>query len=419
MSDIVELLSERTNYDTRKVINRSDKIISPEIMRQIEDRGITSEELNDLSVPIFKYRQQVTLHGHFDDMQTWGRIGHYKCLVRNRNETLGIKYHAIDFEKKSAIYSCLRAGASFKIDKDSSQWFAYIASPTAKTRAEAMINAERLTAQRDKIDTSLFTGEARVSLHVSSWGGMVLGYFAALVVEVLALPADNVDRAILNITGRDRLSIEADIRAKEEAERLEREARSAEYDREAAERSKIEADTIAKFEAELADRGLALAPEAMSAGYRLRLILSLDRSKIAGYSVMNAFKWGSGFRAVNRKFDTLAEAIEAIRDRKLEDRKHAKELFSKRSGYVLAEQRKPTQHAPKVEAGSPVTTSGAIVRRNEPKNGIEIVFECNPDRAVLDSLKACGYRWSGSQGLWYTRYTEAAYTSAIQSFAIR
>lgn len=27
---------------------------------------------------------------------------------------------------------------------------------------------------------------------------------------------------------------------------------------------------------------------------------------------------------------------------------------------------------------------------------------------VLDSLKANGFRWSFSQGLWYTRYSESA-----------
>ena len=51
--------------------------------------------------------------------------------------------------------------------------------------------------------------------------------------------------------------------------------------------------------------------------------------------------------------------------------------------------------------------NGVTIRKNEMKNGIEVVFPGKPERAVIDSLKAHGFRWSPGQSLWYTKYTDA------------
>lgn len=55
----------------------------------------------------------------------------------------------------------------------------------------------------------------------------------------------------------------------------------------------------------------------------------------------------------------------------------------------------------------PSNGGSATIRRNEEHNGIEVLFPAKPEQAVLDSLKALGFRWSKHQSLWYARYTEA------------
>ena len=51
-------------------------------------------------------------------------------------------------------------------------------------------------------------------------------------------------------------------------------------------------------------------------------------------------------------------------------------------------------------------TEGVTVRENEDKDGFELVFAAKPSREVLDMVKANGFRWSGSQGLWYAKRTD-------------
>jgi len=49
----------------------------------------------------------------------------------------------------------------------------------------------------------------------------------------------------------------------------------------------------------------------------------------------------------------------------------------------------------------------AEVRRNEERNGIEIVFKQKPDATVLNRLKANGFRWSNYAKLWWATFTDS------------
>ena len=42
---------------------------------------------------------------------------------------------------------------------------------------------------------------------------------------------------------------------------------------------------------------------------------------------------------------------------------------------------------------------------NKKLNGIEVVFESKPAQAVIDSLKANGFRWHKVKKLWYAKNT--------------
>lgn len=47
----------------------------------------------------------------------------------------------------------------------------------------------------------------------------------------------------------------------------------------------------------------------------------------------------------------------------------------------------------------------ATIRRNESRNGIEVVFSSKPEVEVRSALKSLGFRWSQNQGLWWSRFS--------------
>jgi hypothetical protein len=49
--------------------------------------------------------------------------------------------------------------------------------------------------------------------------------------------------------------------------------------------------------------------------------------------------------------------------------------------------------------------AGVTVRRNQTRNGIEVVFSSKPDLEVRSALKGLGFRWSQNQGLWWSRFS--------------
>ncbi len=52
-------------------------------------------------------------------------------------------------------------------------------------------------------------------------------------------------------------------------------------------------------------------------------------------------------------------------------------------------------------------TNNATFTRNTALHGLEISFTKKPEKSVLDSLKAEGFRWHSVKKLWYAKETEA------------
>lgn len=59
-----------------------------------------------------------------------------------------------------------------------------------------------------------------------------------------------------------------------------------------------------------------------------------------------------------------------------------------------------------IESPAALTVDGLEVRRNEEKNGIEIIFSAKPDSSVIAGLKENGFRWSPFNKLWYAKASE-------------
>lgn len=61
-----------------------------------------------------------------------------------------------------------------------------------------------------------------------------------------------------------------------------------------------------------------------------------------------------------------------------------------------------------VPSAEPVAPGRAVVRINEEKHGVELVFPAKPAADILERVKAAGWRWSRFNGCWYAKHTAEA-----------
>lgn len=74
-----------------------------------------------------------------------------------------------------------------------------------------------------------------------------------------------------------------------------------------------------------------------------------------------------------------------------------------------------TQRAAEPQPAEPTTRPGIVtITLNAERHGVEIRFPSKPETAVLDALKAAGWRWFRFSGCWYTRDTPDARAFAEQ-----
>jgi hypothetical protein len=98
----IETLFTSDSYDKKNITNKSNVVISHEMLNKIETDGATYEILQELGTPVFKYWTQITIHGLFPELhKNW--INGYKNLFQNKNLSIGVKYQAIDSLKKQTI----------------------------------------------------------------------------------------------------------------------------------------------------------------------------------------------------------------------------------------------------------------------------------------------------------------------------
>lgn len=62
---------------------------------------------------------------------------------------------------------------------------------------------------------------------------------------------------------------------------------------------------------------------------------------------------------------------------------------------------------------NPVT--GALIRHNGARQGIEVAFPARPDDAVLARLKAAGFRWSRASRCWYAKFSAQVEAAAYDA----
>lgn len=233
-----DLFSREYLCDSKHKLNTSPKAIPVAILNEIENEGMTLENMETLSkkgYDIYKYTTQITLHGVCKELEKDGRIGGYKCLTINKNKSIGIKWIAIDRAKKERICQLLEECGWGCVDTSTS--FYPTRTKRVHNKEEAMAIASEWKKDIDRIDHSLFYGTSDIFLANGIWGEV----YVVCNLVVNGIRKENVDKLIEQTSGLPIAEIEAKRFARLEEERLKHEAWEREWEEKEAKR-KAEAE---------------------------------------------------------------------------------------------------------------------------------------------------------------------------------
>jgi hypothetical protein len=166
---------------------------------QIEE-GITIEALTAINVPVYQYETQVTIHGILPDF-TGDRVNGYKALTRNKNKSIGVRYIAIDAEKKSRIAATL---------KHLGKWSCQTSS-TAFTLFKCFEQKPEMVESYKAVPRALIQG--------SIYGGQLMCGRYGLFVDVGSIKEVNMDALLKHLTELDKVEREDTIAVKEQEQR--------------------------------------------------------------------------------------------------------------------------------------------------------------------------------------------------------
>lgn len=158
----------------RRVTNTSSDTVN--ITAEELEHGVSLETLETVNTPVYRYQTQITIHGIVPDFNPRSRPGGYKSLIANKNGTLGVRYSAIDAEKKRLITKVLRESKDFFVQQFSTE-FVILKTFSEKEDALAAINKLR-TLQ------PLFYGE--ITAGCMMYGGYFVG------IELFAVRQENI-----------------------------------------------------------------------------------------------------------------------------------------------------------------------------------------------------------------------------------
>lgn len=222
---ITDLFKKSSSYDKKHIKNLSTKKVPVALLQAVE-KGCSIETLEKLAkgFPICKYQTQITVHGIFDDPHT-RCVGFYVNLTKNKNQSLGIRWTAIDHEKKEKLFRFIKLmDNEWQIKEDSSSF--YMCKMVRVSSQEALQKAqERYQAEVERIDTSLFTGSANVFKLEGLWGIVYVG----LALTIQCFPEGRFWQIAENITGKKKAEILAAEAAKIAKEKKREEEREAEW----------------------------------------------------------------------------------------------------------------------------------------------------------------------------------------------
>jgi len=238
MKVVETLFDSQSGYDSKNILNKSGKRV-PQVHLDAIERGVTSEELEAMAkagLKIFKYKTQITIHGLFPELGN-NRIGGYTNLFQNKNQSIGVKYNAIDEEKRARIAAKLKY-AGFSYSRTSTDCSFGMSKAINKDNWESVL--AEMQAIKAKINMSLFTGGVSL-FRAEAWGVKYL----CLSLHISIIPESNVQPFI------DSLVSESDIEAILEAKRIKDAEHTAYYEAKAQERERNETAAWARAEPQM------------------------------------------------------------------------------------------------------------------------------------------------------------------------
>lgn len=231
IDNVSELLSEQNNnFDAKNILNRSQGVVSQEIINSIESGGITSEMLQSFPFPIFKYRTQITLHGKFISDRDYFITGGYKNLIINKNKSLGVRYSAIDMQKKQFIYKVLRL--------EKSRFFMDITSTSSSITSYLKHTPENLETMK-QVFTMLPTNYIGFSqLYISQ---SMFGTYIVIKLYLNAIYQNELFSFLSQLLQKDYSQeiFDANLKAKELSDKQYYEAQEIKYAQEREEKQKV------------------------------------------------------------------------------------------------------------------------------------------------------------------------------------
>lgn len=219
------LFTLSSTFDSKHINNLSSREVPVEILNELE-KGCPVEVLEDIlckGFPICQYRTQITIHGQFPELST-NRIGRYVNIVRNKNNSVGVRWTAIDYKKKSRLFGCLSfADGDWCICEDSQKFCLRRFKRIDKESYDASLAEFKRLA--DSIDRSLFKGTVECYIARTLWAS-----YLVLDVNINTFYEKDTDRLFENLSGGKSLAKVMDEEhehrlAKIEKERVEAEAR--------------------------------------------------------------------------------------------------------------------------------------------------------------------------------------------------
>lgn len=210
----ISVLNEYGVHDKKSKLNKLDKNIDQKYLDCIES-GVTIEELDKMQkdgLPILKYSTQITIHGKFPSISN-NYIYGYKNIFQNKNKSIGVKYNAIDEEKRRRIYDKVKI-VGWKYKRNSSDVL-FSLMKVANDRDEALLLINDLKSISNNIDNSLFYGGKY--LYYGEYFGRI---YIFLDLNIGAIYEDNIDEIVAQMGATDdAINTELD---KIEKERIER-----------------------------------------------------------------------------------------------------------------------------------------------------------------------------------------------------
>ena len=201
--------------DSKHILNTNpDKEIDISYLDLLEKEGVTLEQLKEFEnegLDIFRYKTQITIHGIFPTLKS-KRIGDYKSLIENKNRSIGVKWRAIDLDKKKEVFTLFqRYYKGFSI-VSSSQHFFLRKYDFVKDKEDFEKKYTELKEIACKIDKKLFYGN--VSIFTAKYIGQLL---LVMDIHLNAIDKNNIPKFITKATGVKYQDILNEIKLENEA----------------------------------------------------------------------------------------------------------------------------------------------------------------------------------------------------------